>query len=360
MKVKYQIASFKSEEFYFWRDSRYISGLLAILKKYGLLNSMRYFGDFDRMTEIESLENIAEDSVNWEPGSYCLADSPDTESNTILLSTRKPSLHIHFIIDLSVYKLSVGDFIDAFNGVTKELVELFKGVATFWPAGAVTLIDFKFPQIRPKRYCGSFGGANIVDYLSPKSLQEQGHPYIEKEDDINKLTESELPPGVKREIADDLITIQWLSEGWSDEDMRKAMMQREEWLYRNIDFEMDEMYNEAGDYREFYLEELPDKKDSAGFFNSYDSVGGVGFKTVLTTAEGDIDEYVSSEISRLLSQGALDDGSKLSSVKLIVPNRDLAVKSYPKAREIGVDTVYYTGSEGSLWDISPAGLWREL
>lgn len=355
MKLKMEFGSFKSESSCFWKDSKYILELFNIFKKYGLLNSIKYYNEGDSYFEIESFEELAQGADNWSPGGYYFVDNPvhDQERTELWLTTREPSLRIDYIIDLSAQDMALEDFMEPFKQVLKELVELFDGVAAFWPAAAVSILGYEYPKVRPYRDSGSFGDANLIDGFSRSMLEKKGHPYVDNDDELNCLIEDELPPGVKREVTDELITIQWVTEAWSDAEIKAALTRREEWLYSRIEFELDDRYNESGDYREFYLTDLPDSKDSAGFFTVYDPVGKVGFKTIITTSDGDIEEDVKVELIRLLSQGSLDDGRKLETVKLITPIRSRAIKVYPRAKEIGVDSVYYTDNEGALWELCP-------
>lgn len=359
MILKYEINSFESDKEYFWRDREKMSALLAIFNKYGLLNGITYFGKNDKFTKIDSFDEIVEESEGWGSDLYSFVDDSKNPKIEIELYTAELAFNINFFIDLAVYQLNVADFIEPFNQVTKELVTLFSGVASFWPAGGVSLIGYKYPRVRPLRYTGTFAGANVVDYFSPQQLEVQGHPHVVNPDEIKNLIEKELPQGAKREVNEELIILQWFTEDWSDEELRRALSEREVWLHSNLTFDIDESYNEEGDYREFPAGSLPAAKDSSGFFTSYDSVGGVGFKAVVTTDDGDIDEPIKSEIMRLISQGALDDGGKLNSIKLITPSRERALKVYPMAKEMGIKAVYYTGKKGGLWNINPGGLWRE-
>jgi hypothetical protein len=171
--------------------------------------------------------------------------------------------------------------------------------------------------------------------------------------EVDAIVSGSLPAGVVRDVGPRLVTIQWI-QGLDDVDaMVAAASAQELWLTQNLELQRSSAFNDLGDeYLPFGLSGAVPRPPLTFWAEGRET----GYKAIVPTPEGGVDEDEWQEIVGWVAAKKLPDGSPLPHLTLLTPNRQTALAIYDRARAEGIETVYY--SDGKSWlDPRPPGLW---
>lgn len=198
------------------------------------------------------------------------------------------------------------------------------------------------------------GDNSLINFISKEHFRKYNELSIEG---MEKLYTEDLPSGVTRKIYDnDLCIIKWYDKIESEGDIDKFLMQREDWIYKNLKLELYENFTEEGDKLfDSPLEKLGDKDP---FFTFYRPSSNLVFKSVVLTKDNNLSQDVADTIKRYSETKSLANGEPIDKIILIVPARKYAMAIQDKAKEIGAYKVFYIDNESRLWNPLPPGNWR--
>jgi hypothetical protein len=85
----------------------------------------------------------------------------------------------------------------------------------------------------------------------------------------------------------------------------------------------------------------------------YDPADRHGYKLIVATDDGWVDQEVLDDAAAWASARRLPDGTPLSGVTLVTPDREGALAIRDRALARGIGRVLYATNDGSWWDPAP-------
>jgi hypothetical protein len=148
----------------------------------------------------------------------------------------------------------------------------------------------------------------------------------------------------------ELIAVRW-SKTLEDRDVAQASTWHDCWI-RRTKTEIDRNFNELGDQ----LVDAGTAKPQAPL-TLYNPWLKIGFKAVLYTPDGELEESAWEEARNVLQARALPDGTSVERIWIVVPLREHAVAIHARVVEAGFEGVVYPRKGGEFWDPVPKGPW---
>ena len=168
-------------------------------------------------------------------------------------------------------------------------------------------------------------------------------------DDVKALTEP-APAHAMITKHGDLIEVRW-AKTLEDSEVAQASTWHDCWI-RRIETEPDRDFNEHGDQ----LVNAGNAKPHAPL-TLYNPWLKIGFKAVLYTPEGELEESAWEEALGVLKARALADGAEVEKIWIVVPLREDAVAAHDRVVAAGFEAAVYPGQSGKFWDPAPKGPW---
>ena len=136
--------------------------------------------------------------------------------------------------------------------------------------------------------------------------------------------------------------------------LAEAASAHDTWAQQRIPTERMPGWNDRGDQQE-----IKGTTQARPPLTLYGVKSKIGYKAVMVSPEGELEPTALAEAKAVLDRGALDDGTPVNRVKLVVPTRDFAIAVAPRAREAGFEAVLYPADDNTFWNPVPPGLWRD-
>lgn len=164
---------------------------------------------------------------------------------------------------------------------------------------------------------------------------------------LARITEAALAPDMRRMIDDDVVRIAFDCDLRDDAAVERTRIAGERWLTPLVPTRVEPGWNELGDQMI-----VPSTPIDRAPFTFYDETEHVGYWALIRDPEdGSIDEARWHQLSAIARAGALDDGSPVKSVRLIVPVREDAVALLERAAADGFEMVTYPEGNGAFWQV---------
>jgi hypothetical protein len=331
-----------------WKDGRIGRVLARSLDESGLWFDFGYGGPSgSRLKKLRSADDLAALSKTWKPGEFALeqAAAVDYGATGVRLSVREGAFAVNLRVCGDDLERTRDTLLDGISTFAARLFEAMESISVL-EAGYV-MPEVPFPRTRPPRVPShGFAPGSVLDFFDLRRFQDLGW-----KKEAEAVARGPLPRGVKRVKAGSLVTIRWISDLGDRLAVGAARSRQEQWVLSQAELRRDARYDERGDLldKPFDVEELPP-------LTFYDEDNAVGYKAVVPSA---MTGAQWSEFKQWIERGKLPDGTRLEALRLIVPNRALALKLHERAASEGIDAVLYSDDKGRWWNPSPPGPWRE-
>jgi len=337
-----------------WRDGRVARAIVDRLKRADLWLDFRAFGlEGARLKRVLEPDDVVKSSVTWKPAGYVLhADALGKRGSRLLLTVRQPSLRLTLIVEGDAVETRRHTLIDQKVAFTTGLHEDLAERAWLGPSLGVFVPDLEYRRVRPPPYNPPWSFGSLVDFVDPEFHVH--HPRGDPEG-MQKLLAAELPPGVSRDQRGGrggLIVFRWVDDLRDPGRVADRLSVAEQWKVRVLAPAFDSDYNAHGDRREIAGALQPHAS-----LTFYDAPNQYGYKLLVATDEGWVDEAVLGEASAWARARRLPDGTPLAGVALVTPTRSGALRIRDRAMAAGIDKVLYAADDGAWWDPAPPGLW---
>lgn len=356
IKMKYQLRinhiNFKEPQpDNWWKTKTHLSTILKTLFTCDIL-PLNYLYQ-DRYKRIMNLENTIDecnklgDDIKF--GFSLTSSNIDNINNSISIHPTKESVGILLVVDSTT---------DNFNKMVRFLWSLYedlKDFAYFGPNVVISSFMHKYPKYRPEKYYGNLWTNAIFNFLH-KSFYSKNQNTMPK--GFERLFDAPLPDGVSRKIAEDIVAIQWTENVADEEGITNALMQREEWIYNHLNLELDSDFNIDGDKKLYNISTVTKLGKEESFLNYYREPLQVAFKLIVLDENIELDQETRDKITHYNKTKQLDNGALIKKIVLILPSRKFVSKISSEAKELGVFKVVYLDNEANIWDMTPAGNWR--
>ena len=223
-------------------------------------------------------------------------------------------------------------------------------VAAMRPLGGLSLgfsqaTGFRFPRVRPPTTHRRYEVSALIDFFD-LTFHRSDNPGARR-DEVEALAAAKLPASAHRSERDGLVIVRWIPSLEDDRAVAIASGRHEQWLAGAIKVERSSLFNEQGDR----VVDLSERVKRAPF-TMYDADEDIGYKAIIVDAKGMPDEEVWNEMVAVLAKPG-----KLKGIRLVVPQRQLAIGLSQRAKTAGFDAVLYPGSDDRLWNPQPGGWW---
>ena len=168
-------------------------------------------------------------------------------------------------------------------------------------------------------------------------------------EDVKPLTE---PPPAHAMVMThgDLVEVRW-AKTLDDREIAQASTWHDCWIRRTVTAP-DDGFNELGD--ELINAGNARPQPPLTLYNPWLKLG---FKAVLVTPEGELEESAWQDAQAVLKAKALPDGDEVAKLWIVVPLREHAVAVHDRVVAAGFESVLYSGKGGEFWDPVPKGPW---
>lgn len=315
--------------------------------------------DFDHVVKgsgrpkhFDSEQELAASIVAGAPARYTIQPGKSEEPDCHLtLDIKSLWLRLRFHVGGALLDSLRDTLLDRFISLSTRIHDDFHDTALLGPGLAVEIHEPDFPRIRPPREPGFWVYGDAVDFICRKFHEEspKGKP-----EDARRMLAAPMPAGTKRIEVGDLVIFRWVDTLRDGDHVAARRALQEQWLVNVLNPPISSGYNEAGDRLE-----VPLSAESKPPLTFYDSTFQAGYKATALAPDGSADEELFDELAQWISSRQLPDGTPLTQLNLILPNRDSALRVRERASAIGVNNVYYADNEGRWWNPFPPGLWRE-
>ncbi len=164
---------------------------------------------------------------------------------------------------------------------------------------------------------------------------------------IERLLGAPLPAGAHRTVDGDVVRIGFDCELTSRASIEAARSAHERWLTPLVPTELERGWNERGDRWV-----IPVRPVVRAPFTMFDASNQVGYKALVVHPGGELDEEAWSQMKQIAAAGALLDGTKVASVRLIFPRREDALQLHARAIADGFEMATYPEHKG-FWEVHP-------
>lgn len=209
---------------------------------------------------------------------------------------------------------------------------------------------FDYPRPRPPRVHDTIPIYSVLDFVD-LTFHRSGHADASSSG-AESLAASELPSFVRRQAHAGLVTIRWVDDAGDVSQLERGATAHEQWLAEHLQTRIDGPYDELGD-----LYERRGPVEPRAPLTLYSTRTRVGYEAVPVTPEGAVDGVAWRVAREVLRARKLPDGSPVEQVKLVAPNRQLALTLLDQARAEGFAAVLYPADDGAFWDPDPPGRW---
>lgn len=355
MDVIFRIFSitFQNTTVTWWKDKVYFHRLFRILDEVGLWEELNYYGieGAKKIESIQSLEALLEKTKTWKENPYLLRSQKEDQGVFVGITLRKRGINFYVRLNGDALDKRREYILEVFVDLGCRLHEEFKQEALFGPDFEVSILNSDYPRPRPPYAHPLWPVGNVVDFVSIPFREK--HPG-DIPDSLQKLLNSQVPEGVIRLDLGDLIVFRWIDNLLDEAHVAASRTMQEQWFSRVLNYPIQPSFNTFGDYLE-----TPWELTTHPPLTFYDSQFKDGYKALVLNPDGQLDPATLLEITGWLDKKILPDGAVLDNLNVIFPDRKSAVTFEEKAKEIGIQKVLYTNSDGSLWNINPPGLWLD-
>jgi hypothetical protein len=335
-----------------WKTTNYLYKVLEIVYNSNIIN-IRYLhqDEFIATNNLKQTEKLCEKFTEKDELGFKLTSfNNDYLNNAIHFYLTHESIGI--LLMLTEPSRSM---FDKLVFLIWELYEEFKDIASFGPNIVISSFMHEYPKYKPERNYQNLEPDSLYNFIQAgyfnKNLQI-------KPDGLEHLFKTELPKGVLRVLKDDIAAIQWTAKVDQEEEITKALMQREEWIYKHIKLKPTDRFNDDGDKKLYNISTLQNISEEESFFNYYKERLQVAFKAIVLDENSELDQETIIKISHYNDTSLLDSGAPIKKIVLVLPTRKHAMHINIKAKELGVFKVVYLDDDANIWDMYPAGNWR--
>lgn len=333
-----------------WTIKSYLKTIFTLMDNHNLLNAYKLIFINDKYLEFSSISDlfkILNANSNEEDIFFQLLSDED---NTDI----KSLIQLSHIINISLQiHGEVQHVIDSINSFISDLYNKLHEYILLGPSISLRLMDFSYPKIKPPRFTHFLNSDGIIDYIH-KEFFTRRPDLMQKNHDL--FYTKDLPEYAQRKnINDDLFSINWIYNESDEIKLEKALMDREEWIYNNLNPNILSEYNKYGDKK---LTILFNKKKKTGFFTYYSKLNKTAYKEVNLSKTDFLSQELINELKNYKEKGVTENGKPFNKIMLIVTTREEALAINEKAEEIGVNGALYLG-ENFHWNTRPSGNWRE-
>lgn len=163
------------------------------------------------------------------------------------------------------------------------------------------------------------------------------------------LLTSPLPPTATRSIDGDVVVLTFERDLRDADAVARARTAHEQWISQIVPTEPARGWNTEGDRLVIPGELTPHEP-----LTLYDAAARVGYKAIVVQPDDSVDQEIWGDMQRIAAQKRLHDGTRVDSVRLIVPVRENALAIHDRAIADGFEMVIYpAGSARVFWQVHP-------
>ena len=335
-----------------WKDASVVRALVRSTRECGLWLDFRFVGKSGskKMAPFGSDDELIEKMRAFTPGEYKLLheNAGELQGPRVNLSVGAGVLALSFTVTGALLDERRDGLIDGLARFVPLLHRALAGRALLYSC-ALTTPD-PYPHLRPPLSpIAPFSPGTLLDVFDLASFRKFREP-----SETAAVTEAPLPSGVRRERSDDLVVVRWIDSLRDAAVIAAARSREERWLAEHFKPERSGDYNAQGERRELALSlaEHPP-------LTFYRANTALGYKAIVASPEGEVDEQLWAEMVSWLQRRRLPDGTRLERLRLIVPLREAALAIAGRAARDGIEAVLYTDNRGQWWDPAPPGPWLD-
>jgi hypothetical protein len=319
---------------------------LAPLADAGLLDHCGYVArDFKPATRVSSPAALRAESSTW---GYDLIDLSSEED------TSDPDCEV--ILNLATGRVDVsirlgGEVLERF---IDRLVTLAIGWVTRWTRALPAGIDLHqgglspwerpYPRPHPPR-TSTWQLDAVCHMIGQRRLRRSP----EDSAVLAGLLTSPLPPTATRSIDGDALVLMFERNLRDVDAVARARAAHEQWISQIVPTEPARGWNAEGDRLVIPGELAPHEP-----LTLYDAAARVGYKAIVVQPDGSVDEDIWRTMQHVAAQKRLPDGTRVDSVRLIVPVRQNALAIHDRAIADGFEMVTYpAGTARVFWQVLP-------
>lgn len=219
--------------------------------------------------------------------------------------------------------------------------------------------EFRYPRARPPQRTHPFRPTGaIVDVLDAAFL---GTPRTEA---VRAATQAmvvaTVPAGVTRTERDGVICLRWVDDPRDQRAVAAACGEHERWLLAIVPATRAPGWSPDGDER---LDGHVEPGIAPFALVTHDTRDGRDLRHGYVEVEADDDGTITARaweaVAPMARRRTLHDGTSLTEVRLLAPDRTTARVLVDRARDAGFDRVVYRDDGGALWDPDPPGPWLD-
>lgn len=198
-----------------------------------------------------------------------------------------------------------------------------------------------YPRLPKPRENKFFPPRSLVTFLDPG--------YAPRADEVKTLIEP-LPAHAMISRQGDLTEVRW-AKTLEDPEIAQASTWHDCWIRRTRTI-VDRDFNELGDQVIYVGNAKPEAR-----LTLYDPWRKIGFKAVLYTPDGELEESAWEEALGVLKARALPDGNEVPKIFIVVPLREHAIAAHDRVVATGFEAAVYPEERGKFWIPVPKGPW---
>lgn len=272
------------------------------------------------------------DSLDMDPGMFVQFD------------LREPSIDVRAVAEAPAVSKRRATALDELTAAFVAAAEVWRGVAYVrWGHIKAEYVGASPPYARlPKpRVSARYPQRSVVTFLD-----RANEDWAE---DVEALL---VPPPAHATIAKhgELVEIRW-AKTLDDGDVAQASTWHDCWIRRTAT-EPDKQFNAEGDE----LVSAGNAKPVAPL-TLYNPWWKIGFKAVLVTPDGDLEQSAWEEALAVLRAKALPSGEPVEKLWIVAPLREHALAMHERVVKAGFDGALYPGRRTDFWNPTPKAPW---
>ena len=340
---------------FFWMDTTTIEELIQKFLNQDIMkiNFLSDYENFESIKNIKSVNSYYKKFISNKNKTclFYLTQDKNTDSNFVEFYCNHHSISLDFFVDI---QLNSKQFLNL-KELALAIYDDYHNQFLFGPLFNIRVRDLDYMRYRPKRDYKGLEDDALLNFIHPPFFSS-GHNLIERED--TKLIELEQRNDVKHTEHNGLHLIQWIENLEGEEEIRQALMNREDIIYQNLKLEPLFDFNEYGDKNILHISALPEVSDKETFFNYYNDRQWIAFKLITLNEDMEVSSEDIKKMEEYLKSKTLSTGEPLHKIILITPSRETAVKAEQQTQPVGVYKTMYLDNNADVWDMHPIGEWR--
>ena len=269
-------------------------------------------------------------------------DQPDDHTVFAQLDLREPKIELRVVVEPLEVEKHRATALDELVAAFVRALAVWRGVATLdqgqikveYAGTSPPYARMRNPRVNPR-----YPQRSLVTFLDPRNTSSE---------DVKRLL---APPPAHATITKhgDVVEVRW-TKSLDDDAIARASTWHDCWIRRSVT-EPDRNFNEHGDERVLAGNAKP--KAPLTLYNPW---WKRGFKAVLVTPEGELEESAWNDALSVLKARAFPDGEPIEKLWIVVPLREHAIAVHDRVVAAGFEAAVYAGPR-DFWDPVPPGPW---